>query len=108
MFILRLHGTFLIFANNENEELSMIGIITFHRAVNYGAVLQCFALQQALDNIGAENEVIDYRCEFIEKHYSYVPTVSIVHIKQFIKECFQFPTKYKAKKFDVFWKIIYD
>ena len=81
----------------------MIGIITFHRAVNYGAVLQCFALQQALDNIGAENEVIDYRCEFIEKHYSYVPTVSIVHIKQFIKECFQFPTKYKArKKFDRF------
>lgn len=83
----------------------MIGIITFHRAVNYGAVLQCFALQQTLDNIGVENEVIDYRCEFIEKHYSYVPTVSIVHMKQFIKECFQIPTKYKArKKFDYFLK----
>jgi len=81
----------------------MIGIITFHRAVNYGAVLQCFALQQTLDNIGVDNEVIDYRCKFIESHYSYVPTVSIIHIKQFIRECLQFPKKYKARKnFDDF------
>ena len=81
----------------------MIGIITFHRAVNYGAVLQCFALQQLLDNLGLENAVIDYRCQFIEKHYSCIPTVSPVHIRQFIKECFQIPTKFICRKnFDLF------
>ena len=29
-----------------------IGILTFHRAHNYGAVLQCYALQQRLKMAG--------------------------------------------------------
>ena len=29
-----------------------IGIITFHRAHNYGAVLQCYALSQVLKGMG--------------------------------------------------------
>jgi hypothetical protein len=37
-----------------------IGIITFHDAVNYGAVLQCYALSQYLGQCGHEVEVIDY------------------------------------------------
>lgn len=37
-----------------------IGILTFHRAYNYGAVLQAFALQQALKKIGADSEIIEY------------------------------------------------
>lgn len=46
-----------------------IGIITFHRAHNYGAVLQCFALQKTLVNLGYEAEVIDYRQQYIERVY---------------------------------------
>lgn len=46
------------------------GIITFHRAVNYGAVLQTLALQESLKKLGMDNEVIDYRCPFIEEHYA--------------------------------------
>ena len=38
-----------------------IGILTFHRAHNYGAVLQCYALQEVLKGMGHEVEVIDYR-----------------------------------------------
>jgi hypothetical protein len=37
-----------------------IGIITFHDAVNYGAVLQCYALSQYLVKCGHDVEVIDY------------------------------------------------
>lgn len=44
-----------------------IGILTFHRALNYGAVLQCFALYKTLENMGHEVEVIDYRTEGIER-----------------------------------------
>ena len=36
-----------------------IGIITFHRANNFGAVLQCYALQETLRHLGYEAEVID-------------------------------------------------
>lgn len=45
-----------------------IGILTFHRALNYGAVLQCYALQQVLKEMGNDVEVIDYRPDYIEKY----------------------------------------
>lgn len=45
------------------------GIITFHQALNYGAVLQTYALQQALYELGVSNDVIDYSCEAIKKDY---------------------------------------
>ena len=38
-----------------------IGIITFHYALNVGAVLQAYALQSVLKSIGHEVEFIDYR-----------------------------------------------
>lgn len=44
-----------------------IGIITFHRADNLGAVLQAYALQTVLQNsFGADAEIVDYRCPRIE------------------------------------------
>lgn len=45
------------------------GIITFHRAINYGAVFQTYALCETIKNQGYDCEVIDYRCEFLEKQY---------------------------------------
>ena len=48
-----------------------IGIITFHRADNYGAVLQAYALQETLRNLGNDVEIIDYRCDAIENDYIY-------------------------------------
>jgi hypothetical protein len=37
-----------------------VGITTFHYACNYGAVLQAYALQIAVEQIGAIAEVVDY------------------------------------------------
>lgn len=48
-----------------------IGILTFHRAHNYGAVLQCYALQEILKGMGHEVSVIDYRQPWIEEFYRY-------------------------------------
>ncbi len=52
-----------------------IGILTFHRAHNYGAVLQCYALQEFFKSEGHEVFVIDYRQPWIESFYS------IMHLK---------------------------
>ena len=49
-----------------------IGIITFHRASNYGAVLQCYALTQFLSKKGYQVEVVDYRSHSIESTYKLV------------------------------------
>lgn len=42
--------------------MKKVGIATFHFADNYGAVLQCFALQKVINSFeGVNAEVIDYR-----------------------------------------------
>ena len=41
--------------------MKTVGTITFHDTRNYGALLQCYALQQVLIRIGYQAEVIDYR-----------------------------------------------
>jgi hypothetical protein len=40
--------------------MAKIGIITFHRSINYGALLQAFALQYFLKSRGYDCELIDY------------------------------------------------
>lgn len=47
-----------------------IGILTFHRADNYGAVLQCYALQEVLKSLGNEVEIINYKQPNIETSYA--------------------------------------
>lgn len=44
-----------------------IGILTVHRAINVGAVLQCYALQEVLKSMGHDVWVIDYRQEKVER-----------------------------------------
>jgi len=46
-----------------------IGVLTFHRAENFGAVLQCFALISFLSSLNYDVEVVDYRNANIEKGY---------------------------------------
>ena len=53
-----------------------IGILTFHRAINYGAVLQCYALSECLKRMGHDAVVIDYRPEYIEKYRKTIPLSS--------------------------------
>lgn len=48
-----------------------IGILTFHRAHNYGAVLQCYALQQYLVNQGHSVSVIDYEPQEFRDFYNW-------------------------------------
>jgi len=41
--------------------MTKTGLVTFHFAHHYGAQLQAYALMRAIQNIGADCEVIDYR-----------------------------------------------
>jgi len=46
-----------------------IGIVTFHRAVNYGAVLQAYALQKTISKLGCDCDIIDYRNTRLEERH---------------------------------------
>lgn len=48
-------------------KLLKIGTLTFHNAANYGAVLQAYALPVALEKMGYDSEVIDYRHSIISR-----------------------------------------
>lgn len=37
-----------------------VGILTFHQAINYGAVLQAYALKEVCDSLGFETHIINY------------------------------------------------
>ena len=46
-----------------------IGILTFHCAVNYGAILQAYALKEVLCRMGHDVHVIDYRPHYLTTVY---------------------------------------
>ena len=49
--------------------MDKIGIITYHYAYNYGALLQAYALQTKLDMLGYEAEIINFRPSAIVDDY---------------------------------------
>lgn len=50
--------------------MAKVGIVTFHNAHNFGAVLQCVSLKSVISNLGHEVSVIDHRNPEIEKSYT--------------------------------------
>lgn len=46
-----------------------IGILTYHRADNYGAYLQAYALTMKFKSLGFDSELIDFNMEIAEKQY---------------------------------------
>lgn len=53
--------------------MKKIGIVTYHNAINYGAVFQAFALQQYLLDMGFDAYIINYRNSSIEEQYKLKP-----------------------------------
>lgn len=60
-----------------------VGIITVHRAYNYGSVLQCYALQKVLQEMGHDVWVIDYRQRWTEAVYK---PFSLYYVWFFLKK----------------------
>lgn len=58
------------------------GILTFHNALNYGAVLQAFALQQAMTSVGKNTEIINYCAEFNEKRFLNKKLKQILNLRE--------------------------
>lgn len=51
--------------------MKKVGILTFHNALNYGALLQAHALQHKLISLGYDAEIIDYDNSEFKKIYIY-------------------------------------
>lgn len=69
--------------------MAKVGILTFHYANNYGAVLQAYGLAKAVQELGHEVEIIDYRPLAARRMYNRIarrPTrilPSLMHLWRF-------------------------
>ena len=73
-----------------------IGILTFHRAENFGAILQAFALFTFLKNRGFQVEIIDYRCREIDVHYQILNPEILWSRKNFIASFREYYSRFKS------------
>lgn len=60
------------------------GILTFHNAVNYGAVLQAYSLQSIIKEMGIDCEIIDYKCPAVERQYRKIKFCERKSVKEFL------------------------
>ena len=89
-----------------------IGILTFHCAHNYGAVLQCYALQETLKNMGHKVEIIDYRPSYLITPYKiwniqrFLSPTPQEFIKKIIKE--SLTLRHRPSRYKKFQEFIYN
>lgn len=63
--------------------MKRVAVLTFHRANNYGALLQAHALSHVINRLGANGEVLDYRpCAMETFYHSFIPRVK--RVKSFL------------------------
>ena len=73
-----------------------IGILTFHRVYNYGAVLQAYSLQKILDDLGMDNEIIDFSTV---KQRDFLSLYSVHNgLKRFLKTMLLLPFHQERKR----------
>lgn len=86
--------------NYTYAEAMKIGIITVHRAYNYGSVLQCYALQEYLLSQGCDVKIIDYRqpwTEAVYKVFSWCYIWHFIKLRDF-RAIIDYVRKYKIRK----------
>lgn len=80
-----------------------VGILTFHRAYNYGAILQAYALQKKLREMDIQSEVIDYLSKekrAQNKLFAYNKKFGLKgNLSKLVKDCYR---KKKNAAFDQF------
>ena len=84
-----------------------IGILTFHRTNNVGAVLQAFALQKYInDNLSSCNIIDFYPNNNIPKEYSWIKRL-LRHLKRIVTYIFTSKKRKRVEKFEKFRKEYY-
>ena len=72
--------------------MKKIGILTFHWADNYGAVLQAYALRKYLSQNGYNAEVVNYNCKYPARIYEpFYFQANNMNQSGIVTMCIQFP-----------------
>ena len=82
-----------------------IGILTFHRATNYGAILQAYGLVEFLRSQGHDVQIVDYRPAGMGVLYSPINVPTLYRkLKRIALNVYMLPSlPRRKKKRDMFW-----
>lgn len=77
-----------------------IGIVTYHRTLNYGAVMQSLATRFILEEMGHEVYYVDYWPDYHRSNYELFPLSEFIKygLKQKMRFLMTFLKSYKSKK----------
>lgn len=81
-----------------------IGLLTIHDTLNYGSLLQTYALYQAIQSMNLDVELIDYKCEKIRKRESTFELRDNLNLQGIVK--YLLWHKALKEKYLAFWKFI--
>ncbi|MCR3937440.1 polysaccharide pyruvyl transferase family protein [Aeromonas caviae] len=74
-----------------------IGIVTFNKAHNYGALLQAYALKKAIERFNADVVFVDFTNEYLDKNYRLFPSLQhnsfLGYCKTVLTTALDFPRK---------------
>ncbi len=74
-----------------------VGVLTFHASHNYGSMLQAYALQHVLGDMGVENEIINLRTSV--QRGLIPPAITMSHPRSSLRQLIKLPVKtIKAQK----------
>lgn len=75
----------------DSNSSKRIGVLTYHRTVNFGSQLQAYALYKTVKDMGASCEIIDYRNNIIEK-------------REFMKKIYQCRSLSELKSYVLYYR----
>lgn len=85
------------------------GIMTFHFAHNYGAMLQAYALKNYIESIGTHATMVDFVPSKARKDYTLVPWAKDHHPRSILKRIMRIPVRINQyRKFESFQKAAFD
>ena len=84
---------------SECDCVKKIGILTFHKSINYGSVLQAFALSDLLSKRGYAVEIIDYEpASYSIQYRIFEKNTSVHNVAANIRRLSVFDILWKQKK----------
>lgn len=86
-----------------------LGILTFPKAINYGAALQATALRKVLLNQAEKVSFLNYSCKAIDSSSKIFDISNLLDIKYTIAHLYNMPEAIKRKRnFSEYWKKHFD
>lgn len=89
---------------SEKRKFQKVGLLTYHHTTNFGSLLQTYALYKAIQDLGFDCEVIDYRNSVVEAREFRKRAYQCRNIRE-LKDHLQY-SGYKKKKAKEFLKFI--